>query len=485
MEVEGQENLVNKYIFIVSTILLITGCASLKPNKTTNRLDGLEGTLADRVNYQALKIKNDVEFEKDIMKLRKANITLSQLDELATYANDVLERLMLAWGGEKINAKVFIITDSDFQAETLQNHTIFVTLKSFDVFKREDELAAMLAHELSHIYLSHSTKDVMSKSIDLAVKAGEMYLSFNSNKNSPEYYMNLKLLEWSAQKLLFPSWNRHQETEADYLGTDILVKAGYNPKAMASFIKMIGNASQERQAFVAQNMKKSEKKDNTGKTNLAINIDFNSIMNNIRGFLESQFGNDYESAEQRQSDIRNYVKFNYFAVRKPFDKERYRTVLSKIEVQKNLAAYKNALVADELLAKGDLKGASRAGLNSLTGNVAKDPYSRYLMYIIRSKEGNETKAFKNLDIALASKRATLKMYEDIAEGFVSQQKYADALIIIEEANKLFGKPSSILPSTIKATAALGKNTIFLKLKCIKSLDVSLLKACENAEKAYK
>lgn len=92
--------------------------------------------------------------------------------------------------------------------------------------RNDDEVAAVLAHEISHVELDHF---------------GRMYsraqtfnwLGFAANvftRGAAYPYVGLAGL--SYQFILQPHWSRQQETEADLHGIDLMAAAGFNPNGM-------------------------------------------------------------------------------------------------------------------------------------------------------------------------------------------------------------------------------------------------------------
>ncbi len=106
----------------------------------------------------------------------------------------------------------------------------------------DDELAAILSHEIAHIILKHSrlsnTKHVGRALLKSTLVVGALFT------------YGATLLALPAMKGGRASHSRNKETQADLVGVDLLHKAGYNPLAMETLNAKIGSdASSKFSAF--------------------------------------------------------------------------------------------------------------------------------------------------------------------------------------------------------------------------------------------
>lgn len=93
----------------------------------------------------------------------------------------------------------------------------------------DDELAAVLAHEIAHVNCRHSTESMSRQMIPAAVlTAGMIYADAGDNEK----------LQWllggtfmAYQGLVVTHYSRADEFEADRVGMMYMAKAGYDPRA--------------------------------------------------------------------------------------------------------------------------------------------------------------------------------------------------------------------------------------------------------------
>ncbi|HIC09514.1 MAG TPA: M48 family peptidase [Aquificales bacterium] len=120
--------------------------------------------------------------------------------------------------------KVYVIDKDIINAFALPNGNIFVYKGLIDFVKNDDQLAAVLGHEIAHVILRHGAEKV-SQAL-LAQLGGYILLS----KVSPaERELAAKLYNLGINVAFLLPYSRKQEKEADIVGILIMMRAGYNP----------------------------------------------------------------------------------------------------------------------------------------------------------------------------------------------------------------------------------------------------------------
>lgn len=151
-----------------------------------------------------------------------------------------------------INFKV--ITQEDANAYTQRDNTITVQTGILAFVEQEDELAAILAHELGHVKGNHVQKATM-RSVGAAALGvtGSVFTiigAFKDDKdksddnkgslNTFETIGAITTLSGSVVELANNKFDRGNEYNADLQACDMCVKAGYNPLALISLLNKIG-----------------------------------------------------------------------------------------------------------------------------------------------------------------------------------------------------------------------------------------------------
>jgi predicted Zn-dependent protease len=125
---------------------------------------------------------------------------------------------------------VGILSDPSFNAFAMPGNFIVVHTGLLQKVKSEDELAAVLAHEIAHLSQSHVDRLWQQQGQDQWLVLAAILLGAAAIEN-PET-LNATLVSASTlQTQRFISHSQQAETEADEIGFDLMVATGYEPQA--------------------------------------------------------------------------------------------------------------------------------------------------------------------------------------------------------------------------------------------------------------
>ncbi len=141
----------------------------------------------------------------------------------------------------------FNVVDSDqVNAFALPGGKISLTRGLIVKMHSEDEMASVLAHEIGHVTARHQvaqyTRGVF---ISLAVAGVGLALA------DSEYAGLGTAVAGVAGGLLMLSYSRDQERQADALGYEYMVKAGYNPKGQVKVFEIFQSLRKSEPGFIA------------------------------------------------------------------------------------------------------------------------------------------------------------------------------------------------------------------------------------------
>jgi hypothetical protein len=114
---------------------------------------------------------------------------------------------------------------------------MFVNVGTITAAGNEAELAGVMAHEISHVYMQHSAKQA-EKAQTTSLFAGLAGAILGAAVGGIGGQLAQMGIQAGAQGLIL-KYSRTDESQADAVGAIILYKAGYNPKALADFFKAI------------------------------------------------------------------------------------------------------------------------------------------------------------------------------------------------------------------------------------------------------
>ncbi|CDM64450.1 M48 family metallopeptidase [Pyrinomonas methylaliphatogenes] len=125
-----------------------------------------------------------------------------------------------------------VIDRSDVNAFALPGGYVYVTSGMLRAVRNDDELAGVLAHEITHVTLRHGTNQASKALI------AQMPLEVLSGQLGGGLGANLARLGIGfGLNSLFLRYSREAETQADVGAVQLMRRAGYNPYGLASFMR--------------------------------------------------------------------------------------------------------------------------------------------------------------------------------------------------------------------------------------------------------
>jgi len=148
---------------------------------------------------------------------------------LEAYLNKMTVKLATAAGSSDYAYRVYLLDDPQVNAFTPGGGHVFVTTGLMRALETEGQMAAVIAHEIGHITESHVARGIRDKlGMKLAAKLGASAIGIDPG-------MVRDIYDYSVVAAV-NGHGRRFEMQADYLGLDTLVAAGYHPEeAIAVF----------------------------------------------------------------------------------------------------------------------------------------------------------------------------------------------------------------------------------------------------------
>ncbi len=129
-----------------------------------------------------------------------------------------------------------VIPEKDINAFALPGGEMFVNVGAITAAKDEAQLAGVMAHEMSHVYMQHSAKQMGKESTlqGLAGLAGAIL----GGSNSMWAGLARAGIQIGAGTVML-KYSRGDEAQADAVGAIIMYKAGFNPIELANFFETL------------------------------------------------------------------------------------------------------------------------------------------------------------------------------------------------------------------------------------------------------
>ncbi|HEU4937979.1 MAG TPA: M48 family metallopeptidase [Vicinamibacterales bacterium] len=208
---------------------------------------GLVAQTAVKLPKNRFTPQQDVELGREAAAEVRKQYPIIKDEKIQTYLTQLGDRLVAAAPAELKNpAYEYSFTPvnvKEINAFALPGGPMFVNRGMFDAAETEAEVVGVMAHELSHVLLRHGTANASKAQnpwLQLGQLAGQVggaivggaagsYIAQGS-----QFGLGTLLLRYS----------RDFEKQADLLGSQIMARAGYDPRALAHMFQTIERESQ-------------------------------------------------------------------------------------------------------------------------------------------------------------------------------------------------------------------------------------------------
>lgn len=472
-------------------------------------------------------------------------------DAVTRPVREILNRLLAAWDGPAPAIDIFVSGDQGYHGAAFQQNFIIIPIGALaaiaddrteingekNVVGSEDELAAFIAHEASHILLGHyqrgvaatmtdrlnkgaatvSTVGIVIGGLELAGSGDQRTLQLANEKKSAEQMESLLIghaILKETNSLLAASASREQEDHADLLAVDLLVRAGYDPEAVTVFLDRSRQA-QLRQTFAIEKLNDEQKvlansfsqKLGGGQGNMFADLGVSAGLNLIGGFV-NRASATHRTTEKRLENVSGYSeRLGSLASAQPDDQglgpmERMYAAYFQGELQTDpgigaqlaalrtgragslLDAYRKAFEAERYIASGNDSARTRA-LELLNEALAVAPNEPQILLIASDyflKVGQHRTAVGLLETAVAQPGSGPLNYVNLASAYFADGQLAKMLSAIERGEKETGTAANFFHLRISYLAANQKweEALTVNAQCRATQADALISLCNTS-----
>ena len=294
--------------------------------------------------------------------------------------NAYVQKVLCRVAGEYCpDLRLFVIRNPHFNASMTANGIVQVWTGLLMRVSSEDELAAVLGHELAHYTQLHSLEQM--RRATTAMTAGSVFdmgLLILTGVNIPAGQL-------TAMASMM-SFSRADESEADLLGTRFMVEGGYDPKAAARVWDTI----------VAENERAVAKREEPG-IFFRTHPSSKDRTENLREYTAATFPDASADPEGRERHVAVLSRHYGFLMEDQIDTNRYGRTEAMLERHRKLG------VVDSLI-------------NFYYGE----------MYRQRGGEGDREKALASYQLAAAADPPVAEAYHQLGYLYMKQGNDAAA-----------------------------------------------------------
>lgn len=401
--------------------------------------------------------------ERDVESMRVAGLGLVPLRDYQTYATAHYRKLQQASGVTDLPGAVYVLAKNDLEASSTPDGNVFLSVGWVRSLETEDELVALLAHELAHVLLRHHDSTALA-SIQKQVKgfaargAGlKNQLANENNTAAPltagqnKALQRMEILIDVTEGAVLPAWSRGQENEADRLGFDLLVKTGYSPVGMTNLLERIA-AWEEQQAKAKQTQQQEMQAqlDTLVAGGKAGDAAKQSLMSAVSDF-KLDLAKGHEGADKRAAELSQYTdKHHANAALPPLRKAEYQRVLGAQGVRPVLDAYAKVFDGVAMLRENRYAEAEKALADTVRagGPAQAHVQPNYNMYLALAAQGRAADAQKHLQRSFAAPEPAWKPFETAMRQLGKRGDRTGALGVAEQAKRQFKQAPALLPELV-------------------------------------
>lgn len=440
--------------------LALSGCAGQMPSKMEIPLVDAPGSKQKMLSqltpgkYEASLMS--IGSERDLAQERGRHMGFVKNQEIDGYLNGIRERLLAASGISEVPGKVLVVANTAYMAKASADGNIYISMAWLPDVQLEEELAAIVAHELAHVLLKHQSTNIIGltqkrlQSAHELLLGGKMSVTKTSQlgQGDQKALLAAQLSVELIDKVAMPAWNRRQETEADLLGLDLLVRAGYSLEGMTAMLTRLerweaGNRESEKDLQARLKQLAGENLDQALKTAFKAAVD--------------ELSKEHPETDKRLEAVADYIDRHYTEA--PYvepNSAAIRKFRSTRGVAPLLDNYRSAIGAKKLLQEGKLTEAYNKARLGVQAPTASAPLPNWILWQTAKAVGKQRQHHKALESALNSPEPIQEVYKEAIGEAERSGDNARALQLVDLAGKSFGDTAEWAPDRIRLLSKLGR-----------------------------
>lgn len=189
----------------------------------------------------AISISEEEQLSREFLKVLKQRFELIDDPLINDYVDRVGRKVLAGLGPQPFAYRFYLVKEEVYNAFAIPAGHIFVNSGLLMAMDNEEQLAGILAHEISHVVSRHISQRIdRATSINLVALAGVVAGIFlGVMAGDPAAAQGLIFGSAAAGQSMSLAYSREDETQADQLGLGYLERAGYSAEGLLDILKKI------------------------------------------------------------------------------------------------------------------------------------------------------------------------------------------------------------------------------------------------------
>lgn len=158
------------------------------------------------------------------------------------YVDCVAGALIKTVSGNPVAWDVVVFDDPQVNAFALPGGRIGVYSGLLKVAETQDQLAAIIGHEIGHVQAAHANERMSTSAVS---QIGMQVVASISGVQSQQRDLALAALGLGVQVGVLLPFSRTQEQEADLIGLDLMARSGFDPRESVTLWQNMERQSQQ------------------------------------------------------------------------------------------------------------------------------------------------------------------------------------------------------------------------------------------------
>ena len=227
----------------VGAAITLAGCQSVSTTSSGTIGVDRQQRMVSMLSEKEVNQMSSEAYQQELAKGKEAG-TLNENEQQLKQLRDIADNLVKHVGVFRSDAlqwdwEVNLLTDKQLNAYCMPGGKIMFYTGILDELKlTEDEIAAIMGHEMAHALREHG-REAMSRAYvqQLGFSAAAALLGADQNA--------MQMADMVVNVAMTLPNSRTNEAEADLIGLELMARAGYNPDAAVTLWEKMGSAGGE------------------------------------------------------------------------------------------------------------------------------------------------------------------------------------------------------------------------------------------------